>query len=70
VTGAPPREEFEEFSSVALAHAVKHSGETLPAGTVGVIVHRHADGIGYEVEFDLPTFSVITLSARELARYP
>ena len=40
---------------------------TYPAGCRGVIVHRHADGIGYEVEFEEPAFRVITLTG---SRYP
>ncbi len=67
--GAVPREGFAEYSFVALARAVEHNGTTLPAGTEGVVVHRHSDGLGYEVEFEHPTFAVITLSGADLTSH-
>jgi Domain of unknown function (DUF4926) len=64
--GAAPRRDFAQFSYVALAHPIEHKGSTLPAGTRGVVVHKHADGIGYEVEFEHPAFAVITLAWNDL----
>lgn len=55
----------EEFSTVRLNHAGQTGGVTYPAGTRGIIVHRHADGMGYEVEFEKPAFRVITLTASD-----
>ena len=66
---AAPRRDFAEFGYVALAHPIEHQGSTLPAGTRGVVVHKHADGIGYEVEFEHPAFAVITLSRTDLKTY-
>jgi len=31
-----------------------------------VIVHRHTDGFGYEVEFEQPAFRVLTLTASDI----
>ncbi len=67
--GSIPRDGFADYSFVALAHAVEHNGVTLPAGTGGVVVHRHSDGIGYEVEFEHPTFAVIALSGADLTSH-
>jgi hypothetical protein len=67
--GAPAREESEEHPSVGLTHPVKHNGDTLPAGTPGVIVHRHSDGVGYEVEFETPEFAVVTLTGSDLTKH-
>ena len=55
-----------ECSAVRLCHPVQVGGVTYPAGCRGVIVHRHADGIGYEVEFEEPAFRVITLSGSDV----
>jgi hypothetical protein len=53
---------------VALTHPIQHNGDTLPTGTPGVIVHRHVDGIGYEVEFETPAFAVLTLCGEDLTK--
>lgn len=58
---------FAEFSVVALRRAVRHRDITFPAGTRGVIVHRHDDGEGYEVEFSQPVQAVLSLTGRDLA---
>lgn len=58
---APAR--LEEYSAVRLNHPVTAGGLVYPAGSRGVIVHRHPDGIGYEVEFEQPAFRVLTLTA-------
>ena len=55
-----------EYSAVRLSHPVQLGGVTYPAGCRGVIVHRHADGIGYEVEFEEPAFLVITLTGSDI----
>lgn len=48
----PPR--FPEFSRVVLTRDVAAGPITFPAGSTGVIVHCHDDGIGYEVELHDP----------------
>jgi hypothetical protein len=55
-----------DYASVRLRHEVSLAGVTYKAGTRGVIVHRHADGVGYEVEFTEPAFRVVTLTAQDL----
>ena len=57
---------LDEYSPVRLRHPVKAGGVTYPTGSRGVIVHRHADGIGYEVEFEEPAFRVITLTGSDI----
>lgn len=57
---------FAEFSPVALKREIVHRGVTFPAGSRGIVVHRHADGIGYEVEFSRPTEAVLTLTSQIL----
>jgi hypothetical protein len=57
---------LDEYSTVRLSHPVQVGGVTYPAGCRGVIVHRHADGIGYEVEFEEPAFRVITLTGSDI----
>jgi hypothetical protein len=54
-----------EYSFVRLSHTVEAGGISYPMGAQGVIVHRHSDGIGYEVEFERPRFRVITLTASD-----
>ena len=55
-----------EYTFVTLRHSVEAGGVTYPAGSKGVIVHRHPDGRGYEVEFESPGFAVITLTGRDM----
>ncbi len=55
-----------EYSFVRLNRPVTSGGVTYPTGSRGVIVHRHADGLGYEVEFEQPAFRVITLTASDV----
>jgi hypothetical protein len=55
-----------EYAAVRLRHDVTSGGVTYKPGARGVIVHRHADGIGYEVEFTEPAFRVVTLTARDI----
>ena len=57
---------FPELSLVRLRHAVKEGRRTIPAGTLGTIVHAYSDGIGYEVEFARPFRAVVTLEASDL----
>ena len=52
---------FNEFAMVRLKRPARGFGVLYPAGSVGAIVHRHADGIGYEVEFDSPKPGVATV---------
>ena len=60
------RSKLAEYSRVSLRHDIQSNGATYAAGTQGAIVHRHADGVGYEVEFERPVFRVITLTERDL----
>jgi hypothetical protein len=55
-----------EYSRVSLCHDIQSGGTTFAAGTQGVIVHRHGDGVGYEVEFERPVFRVVTLTERDI----
>ena len=57
---------FAEYSYVSLKHDVRVGDTEYKAGTRGVVVHRHADGIGYEVEFERPHFGVLTLMTADL----
>jgi len=55
-----------DYAYVRLRHDVSLAGVTYEAGARGVIVHRHADGVGYEVEFTEPAFGVVTLTAQDI----
>ena len=55
-----------DYASVRLRHDVSLVGVTYKAGARGVIVHRHADGVGYEVELTEPSFRVVTLTAQDI----
>lgn len=57
---------FAEYSYVALTHEVIAGGVKYPSGSRGVVVQRHSDGVGYEVEFERPRFGVLTLTAKDL----
>ena len=59
------RHDHAEYSRVKLTVPVTREGVTLAAGAEGVIVHDHKDG-SYSVEFERPTFEVVTLYATEL----
>jgi hypothetical protein len=61
------RSGFVEFSPVTLKRTLVHKGATFPAGLRGVIVHKHSDGIGYEVEFSHPVEAVLTLKGEDLS---
>jgi len=50
---------------VTLTAPVNREGVTLPPGAEGVIVHDHADG-SYSVEFETPSFEVVTIYATAL----
>jgi Domain of unknown function (DUF4926) len=63
-TPSPPPS-FAEYNRVALTSPVNREGVALSAGAEGVIVHDHADG-SYSVEFEKPTFEVVTIFATEL----
>jgi hypothetical protein len=55
-----------DYASVRLRHDLSLAGVTYKAGARGVIVHRHADGVGYEVELAEPSFRVLTLTAQDI----
>jgi hypothetical protein len=55
-----------EYSAVHSSHPVQVGGVTYPARCRGVVVHPHADGIGYELEFDEPAFRVSTLTGSDI----
>ena len=66
ISEATPDVALLECAAVRLRHDVTSGGVTYEPGTCGVIVHRHADGIGYEVEFTEPAFGVVTLTAQDV----
>ena len=57
---------LNEYDFVRLRRDLSAGGSTYPAGTRGVVVHRHADRAGYEVEFETPAFRVLTVMAHDL----
>jgi hypothetical protein len=57
---------LEEYGYVWLTRPVEYRGTKIPSGTRGVIVHKHADGVGYEVEFEQPVFAVVSLAGVDL----
>ena len=61
----PRKPSFAEYSRVTLTAPVNREGVILPPGAEGVIVHDHADG-SYSVEFETPSFEVVTIHATEL----
>lgn len=56
---------FAEYSRVTLTAQVNRERVSLPAGAEGVVVHNHGDG-SYSVEFEAPSFEVVTIFAAEL----
>jgi len=57
---------LREYDFVRLRHDVHAGDATYVAGARGVIVHSHDDGVGYEVEFEVPEFRVLTLTSQDL----
>ena len=57
---------FADFAIVRLTRPARGFGVLYPAGSVGVVVERHEDGIGYEVEFDSSKPGVATVVNRDL----
>jgi hypothetical protein len=62
------RSAFEELTEVSLTHAVEMEGFVMPSGTTGVVMAAYADGLAYEVEFELPCHVVLTLEAKDIRR--
>jgi len=58
--------DYADYAYVRLRHDVSLAGVTYKAGARGVIVHRQADGVGYEVELTEPAFGVVTLTAQDI----
>jgi hypothetical protein len=62
---------FSIYSFVTLTRTIERKTAsrtvTFPAGTRGMIVHVHADGAAFEVEFEEPTFAVVIVFAADLA---
>lgn len=54
IAAARPIIELKEYAPVVLTRDVTARGAVFAAGTSGVIVHCHRDGVGYEVEFTRP----------------
>jgi hypothetical protein len=48
-----PASAVRGYAYVRLRHAIQAGDTAYAPETRGVIVHRHADGVGYEVEFEL-----------------
>jgi hypothetical protein len=66
-TAEPARESaLGDYAYVRLHHAIQAGDTTYAPGTRGVIMHRHADGVGYEVEFEQPVFRVLTMTGRDI----
>jgi hypothetical protein len=57
---------FDELTEVSLTHAVEVEGFVMPSGATGVVMAAYADGLAYEVEFELPRHVVLTLEAEDI----
>ncbi|WP_299440472.1 DUF4926 domain-containing protein [uncultured Rhodospira sp.] len=55
-----------EFAAVRLTRDLEYRGVSFPKGTPGVVVHKHTDE-AYEVEFERPSFSVVTVTTSDIA---
>jgi hypothetical protein len=55
-----------DYAYVRLRHVIQSGETTYAESTRGVVVHRHADGLGYEVECEQLTFRVVTLTGRDI----
>lgn len=60
------RRTLEELSEVSLTRAVEAEGFVIPRGATGVVMAAYADGLVYEVEFELPHHVVLTLEAQDI----
>jgi len=60
-----PATALTEYGSVKLTVPIDREGVVLPSGAQGVIVHDHADG-SYSVEFEHPSFEVVTVLGAEM----
>lgn len=65
---ARPITDLVEYTPVVPTRAATSGGIVFPAGSAGVIVHCHRDGVGFEVAFIRPAFHVITLTGDDLTR--
>jgi hypothetical protein len=59
---------LKEYDLVELTAFIKRDAYSITPGTRGVIVHSHRNGVAFEVEFNNPTFDVVTVSPRDLIR--
>jgi hypothetical protein len=57
---------FEELTEVRLTHAVEVDGSVMPSGATGVVMAAYADGLAYEVEFEVPHHVILTLKAEDI----
>ena len=57
---------FADFAMVRLKRPARGFGVLYPAGSVGVVVDCHEDGIVYEVEFDSPMPGIATVAGSDL----
>ncbi|WP_292532950.1 hypothetical protein [Methylocystis sp.] len=57
---------FAEHCRVKAVCDIHESGEIIPAGSTGTIVHVICDGLGYEVEFTSPKLVVVSAVRSEL----
>ena len=56
-----------ELSMVSLARPVEADGRLLPSGSKGTVVHVYPDERAYEVEFNRPFHTVVTVEADAIA---
>lgn len=59
-------EPIPDFTEVTLKRAVDVQGVHLPAGAHGVVMAAYADGLAYEVEFEAPKHTVLTVEGRDI----
>ena len=55
-----------EFDEVHLKRDITKDGVAYPAGTRGIIVWCHPDGLAFEVEFFSPQPAVVTVLGQDL----
>jgi hypothetical protein len=57
---------FKDFAMVRLLRPARGFDTVYPIGSVGTVVDRQDDGVGYTIEFDIPKPGVAPVTYRDI----